>query len=201
VWALSGGQVPLALGVLQILCLDLLTDQLPALALSAEPASTTLSNRAPGRVRLLDRALLLRAFAVFGPIEALVSLSAFVAVLLEFGWVPGSGAPASEVLATASGSAFAAVVIGQSATALACRSSRLPALRVRISTNPALLGALFASWAIVALLLGVPPLARLLGHSVPSTLGIAIAACAFPAVLLGDWGLKRWRTGARAQFA
>src|SRR5215471_5247932 len=37
VWALSGGRFPLALGVLQILCLDLLTDQLPALALSSEP--------------------------------------------------------------------------------------------------------------------------------------------------------------------
>src|SRR6188768_4216963 len=38
-WALSGGRIPLALGVLQILCLDLLTDQLPALALGGEPAS------------------------------------------------------------------------------------------------------------------------------------------------------------------
>ena len=37
VWALSGGRFPLALGVLQILCLDIGTDLLPALALGAEP--------------------------------------------------------------------------------------------------------------------------------------------------------------------
>ena len=37
VWALSGGRFPLALGVLQILALDIGTDLLPALALGAEP--------------------------------------------------------------------------------------------------------------------------------------------------------------------
>ena len=37
VWALSGGAFPLALGVLQVLCLDVVTDQIPALALGIEP--------------------------------------------------------------------------------------------------------------------------------------------------------------------
>ena len=37
VWALSGGRFPLAIGVLQILALDIGTDLLPALALGAEP--------------------------------------------------------------------------------------------------------------------------------------------------------------------
>ncbi len=39
VWALSGGRFPLALGVLQILFLDIGTDLLPALALGNEPPS------------------------------------------------------------------------------------------------------------------------------------------------------------------
>ena len=37
VWAMSGGRFPLALGVLQILALDIGTDTLPAVALGAEP--------------------------------------------------------------------------------------------------------------------------------------------------------------------
>ena len=40
VWALSGGRFPLALGVLQILCLDIGTDLLPALALGQRTAGS-----------------------------------------------------------------------------------------------------------------------------------------------------------------
>jgi len=43
VWALSGGRFPLALGVLQILALDLGTDTLSAVALGAEPPPATCS--------------------------------------------------------------------------------------------------------------------------------------------------------------
>ncbi len=41
VWALSGGRFPLAIGVLQVLALDIGTDILPALALGAEPPAPT----------------------------------------------------------------------------------------------------------------------------------------------------------------
>ena len=37
IWALSGGRFPLAIGVLQVLALDIGTDMLPALALGGEP--------------------------------------------------------------------------------------------------------------------------------------------------------------------
>ncbi len=43
VWALSGGRFPLAIGVLQVLALDIGTDILPALALGAEPPGRTSS--------------------------------------------------------------------------------------------------------------------------------------------------------------
>ena len=48
VWALSGGQFPLALGVLQILAIDIGTDTLSAVALGAEPPARHLLERAPG---------------------------------------------------------------------------------------------------------------------------------------------------------
>ncbi len=39
VWALSGGRIPLAIGVPPGLCFDIVTDLLPALALGGEPPS------------------------------------------------------------------------------------------------------------------------------------------------------------------
>ena len=46
-WALSGGRFPLALGVLQVLALDIGTDILPAIALGAEPAGPQILQKPP----------------------------------------------------------------------------------------------------------------------------------------------------------
>jgi len=199
-WALSGGRFPLALGVLQILCLDLLTDQLPALALGAEPPSGHALGEPPHRRRLVDAQLLVRAFGVLGPVEALVEIAVFTTVLMSSGWRPGAGMPDASALAVASGAAFVAIVIGQVATALACRSWSRPGWRVPPRTNPLLFIALLASSIIVGLLVYVPAFARLLGHAPPSAVGLALAALAFPAVLLADAAHKRWmrRAAGRA---
>jgi magnesium-transporting ATPase (P-type) len=192
VWALTGGSFPLALGVLQILCLDLLTDQMPALALGAEPPSARAMSEPPHQRHLVDKALLVRAFAVLGPTEALVALIAFTVTLVGLGWSLGGPLPSAGALAAASGAAFSAIVAGQAATALACRSWSRPGWRTGFGGNRLLVAALLASFAIVALILGVPGLARLLGHAIPPAAGILIAALAFPAVLFADAGHKLW---------
>ena len=81
VWALSGGRFPLALGVLQILALDIGTDTLSAVALGAEPPGRHLLDGPPVSGRLLNHTVLRRAFGVLGPTEALWSMAAFVALL------------------------------------------------------------------------------------------------------------------------
>jgi len=50
-----------------------------------------------------------------------VEMAAFVVVLLQGGWSWGR-TPSTALLATASGTAFTTVVLGQMATAFACRS-------------------------------------------------------------------------------
>lgn len=195
VWALSGGRLPLALGVLQVLCLDLLTDQAPALALGAQPPGRHVLERGPARTRLLDRTLLGRA-ALLGATEALVSLVAFGAVLYAAGFRPGAAAPAPALVATASGAAFLAVLFGQAATALACRSSSRPAWLVPLRDNHLLLAALGVTWLAGGLMFCVPLFARLLGQAVPSLLGVAIGAGAFPLVLGVDALHKRALAGA-----
>ena len=86
VWAFSGGAVPLALGVLQMLALDIGTDMLPALALGAEPPSPRTCGDPRVPAALVDRRLLRRAFGVLGPVEAAVALGAFLTVLHLGGW-------------------------------------------------------------------------------------------------------------------
>jgi calcium-translocating P-type ATPase len=93
VWALSGGRFPLALGVLQVLALDLGTDVLPALALGAEPVSSRALHRPPHRGHLLDRSVLRRAFGVLGPAEAALEISAFLVAMAAAGWRPGDDFP------------------------------------------------------------------------------------------------------------
>jgi magnesium-transporting ATPase (P-type) len=124
-----------------------------------------------------------------------VELAAFVAVLLELGWRPGHGPPTTPALLAASGAAFLAIVIGQAATALACRSSSRPVWRVPLRNNPLVLGALIVTWAIAAALVLLPGLARLLGHAPPTARGLACAALAFPIVLCAD-SLWKWKQRA-----
>jgi calcium-translocating P-type ATPase len=200
-WAFSGGRFPLALGVLQILCLDLVTDQLPALALGAEPPTSRALEGRPATRHLIDRGLLVRAFGVLGPAESLVQMVAFVAVLLELGWRPGQGPPAPETLAVASGTAFVAIVAGQSAVALVCRSASRPFYRIPWRTNPFLLGAIVTTWILVLALLFVPWLARHLGHAPPTVQGTLLAATAFPVVLLADAARKAWLRRAATERA
>ncbi|HET6949943.1 MAG TPA: cation-transporting P-type ATPase, partial [Acidimicrobiales bacterium] len=74
VWALSGGRFPLALGVLQILALDIGTDTMSAVALGAEPPPAHALDRPPVSGRLLNRTVMARAFGLLGPTEAACSM-------------------------------------------------------------------------------------------------------------------------------
>jgi calcium-translocating P-type ATPase len=189
IWALSGGSFPLALGVLQILFLDIGTDLLPALALGGEQPGKGVMHRPPERRHLMDRALMIRVFAVLGPVEALVEMTAFITVLGMAGWHPG-GPLAGDALLQASGAAFTAVVLGQLANAYACRSATRPPWRLGWLTNPLLVWAVAGELVALGVFIGVPPVARLLGHTVPTPAGWAMALLAVPAVLAADYVQK-----------
>ena len=197
VWALSGGRFPLALGVLQILCLDIGTDLLPALALGAEPPNTRALTRPPMGRHLIDGALLRRVFGVLGPTEALMEMTAFVVALLAAGWRPGQSFPTGHALAAASGAAFAAVVIGQAANAFACRSATRWPGALGWAGNRLLLGAVAVELALLAGFLLIPPVASILDHAAPPAAGLAVAILTAPALLVADAAHKRARAGRR----
>ena len=193
VWALSGGRFPLAIGVLQILALDIGTDILPALALGAEQPAPDALDRPPIRHHLLGRRLFSRAFGVLGPVEAAIEMAAFLAVFLVAGWRPGDAFPGGDTLLAASGAAFTAVVLGQAANAFACRSTVSPPWRIGWTTNRLLVGAVVAELAMLGCFLFVPPIADLLDQAPPTLAGFAVALLAIPAVLAADAGHKAVR--------
>ena len=199
IWALSGSRIPLALGVLQILALDLGTDTLSATALGAEPAHHQAWEERPSSGRLLDRKVAFRAFGLLGPIEALTEMAAFFAVFIAVGWRPGQSFPAG-ALAAASGAAFATVVLAQTANAFACRSATRPAWRIPLFSNRLLIGAALVELTIAAVFLLVPSVATLLGHEAPSGTGWTVALAAIPLLLIVDGLHKTIRRLWQAQL-
>ncbi len=191
IWALSGGRFPLAIGVLQVLALDIGTDMLPALALGAEPPRPGLLDRPPITGRLMDRHVLRRAFGVLGPVEALVEMVAFITVLLAAGWSLGSPVAADGIVLAASGAAFSAVVLGQLATAVACRSTTRTVRQVGLRDNRLLLGAMAVELGLLSVFLFWQPIADLLDHEPPTLLGLGVAALAIPAIVVADTIDKR----------
>jgi magnesium-transporting ATPase (P-type) len=201
VWALSGGRFPLAIGVLQVLALDIGTDMLPALALGGEPPRPGLLDRPPITGHLMDRRVLRRALGVLGPIEAIVAMVAFVTVLLAAGWSIGSPVQSVGIVLTASGAAFTAVVLGQMATAVACRSSTRTIKDVGLWGNRLLLVAMAVELGLLSVFLLWRPLADLLEHEPPTLLGLGVAALAIPAIVLADTVDKHLAAGHRARHS
>jgi magnesium-transporting ATPase (P-type) len=192
VWALSGGRIPLALSVMQILVLDLATDTFSAVALGAEPpVAGALTSTTPVRGRLLDRVVAIRAFAIAGPTEAVFEMGAFFASLFAFGWRPGAPFPSGMALAAASGAAFVVVVLAQTANAFACRSSTLPPWRIGWLTNRMLLLGGSIELVLAAAFLLWPALGEPLDHRPPPVIGWVIAVASMPALLLIDASFKR----------
>jgi magnesium-transporting ATPase (P-type) len=198
IWALSGNRIPLALGVLQILALDLGTDTLSATALGAEPPHRDVAEARPSSGRLLDRRVAWRAFGLLGPVEAAAAMTAFFAVFLAAGWRPGQDFPEG-ALAAASGATFATVVLAQTANAFACRSSTRPAWRLPPMGNKLLIGAALIELGVAAGFLFIEPVAEILGHEPPPGVGWAIALGSMPLLLIVDAGQKSLRR-ARIQI-
>ena len=110
-------------------------------------------------------------------------MTAFFVSFVAAGWRPGDAFPTGSTLHTASGAAFAAVVLGQVANTFACRSRSEPVWRIPIGTNKLVIVAVGVELAVLGALLWIPPLADLLHQAPPSGAGWAVALLT-PAVLL-----------------
>ena len=76
---LSGGKIPLALTVMQILAIDLGTDMIPALGLGKQRVEAGIMERPPRKMseHLINRQLVLKAFGWYGLLSSIISVIAF----------------------------------------------------------------------------------------------------------------------------
>jgi potassium/sodium efflux P-type ATPase len=173
VWALTAGRVPLAIGVMQVLALDIGTDLLPALALGAERAAEGTMRRPPRPrgARLLNGRILARSFGFLGPVEALISMSMLpIGAALFFGWTPGKSLPnGGTELATLSAMVFASIVMMQMANAFEGRATPESVFSIGPLRNGLLDGAVATELFALLAFVYVPVLADLLGQG-PLTL-------------------------------
>ena len=203
---LSPQVMPLALGVKQILAIDLGTDLFPALALGSENPEPDVMTRPPRRKSqpLIESKLLQRSFLWLGLLEAVLCFLAFYFVnnwldipfLQSLHNVIFSNIPHSQQHNLAITVYYAGVVMAQVGNAFACRTERNRGRFLGWLSNPALLRGIAIEIGILLALVYLPPLAGLFGHvAIPPALWVGLIFYPFIIYSL-DWIRKyviRWR--------
>lgn len=131
-------KIPLPLTILQILAVDLGTDMLPALALGSEKPTPDIMKKPPRHrsERLLNPALISRAYLFLGPLEAVACMFGFFWVLYHGGWSWGEmPEPDSPLYLQATTACLTAIVLSQIANVFACRSFDGSAFRPGFFSN------------------------------------------------------------------
>jgi calcium-translocating P-type ATPase len=173
-FALSGGAIPLPLTVMQLLAIDLLTDTLPALALSREPAELGIMQRPPRQTSegVIRPSLLARAWGFLGVISAVLVLAGFFVVLHDGGWhlhaATGTGTALHHVYLQATTIAWLGIVACQIGTAFAARTDRASLRQTGFTTNPLLLAGIAIELLLAAGVVYLPLLHPIFGTAAPT---------------------------------
>lgn len=184
VFALSGGAVPLPLTVAGILCIDVGTEILPALALGREKPEPGVMSRPP-RPRsegIITRSMLVRSWGVLGGTSAVLVMVGFFAQ-----WRSGTYEQATTMT-------FLGIVSCQIGTAFAARVEHSSLRQVGFLSNRLLLAGIAFEIVFAAFVVVTPGVSTALGMQLPSGICLALLTV-FPVVVLGVDGL--WREGRR----
>ena len=180
---IAGLGIPMA--VVQVLLINVLTDGLPALALSRDPAAPDVMSRPPRRRgEFVSR----RTAAALVGVGVLVGLAGLAAYLI------------GRVIAgdSAQTMAFATVALAELAFVFSCRSAAEASWR--LPRNGYLLGAVGASAAVLAAIVYLPflhePLSTDALGAVEAVVVLALAAVPAAATELAK-ALNRWKDGRR----
>src|SRR5512139_1529059 len=193
-FAFTGGRIPLALNVMQVLSVDLGTDLVPALALGAEPPEAGIMDRPPRKLseHAITPALLVRAYLFLGLIQSAAAMAAFYFLFWRGGYRGmWTGLPSSGPLyRTATAMTLAAVVATQIGNLFAQRTTRASLFRAGLPANRLLWAGIAVEISLLLAIVYLPPLQRLFG-----TAGIPLEGWLFilpfaPALLLADEARK-----------
>jgi magnesium-transporting ATPase (P-type) len=158
-WVLSGGMIPLALTVMQVLAIDLGTDMFPAIGLGAERPEPGVMERQPRSQKepLLNGRVLALALLWYGIIESVASMSAYFFVNWQNGWpaVP-LAAEGTKVYLMASAITLAGVVATQVGAVFACRTDKVSIFKIGFTSNRLVLVGILLELALLTILVYTP---------------------------------------------
>jgi len=166
-FAFSGGRIPLALNVMQVLSIDLGTDLVPALALGAEAPEPGVMDKPPRKLNehVITRALLLRAYPWLGALQSLAAIAAFYFSYWTSGyWGQWMDIPAhGQLYQSATTMTLASVVFTQIGNLFAQRTESLSALQIDFFSNRLVWVGIATELTLLLLLVYIPPLQATFG--------------------------------------
>lgn len=166
-FAFSGGRIPLALNVMQILCVDLGTDMVPALALGCETPEPGVMDKPPRSLteHVITIPLLVRAYLWLGSAQSLAAMAAFYFMYWTQGfWGQWIDLPASgELYRAATTMALGAVVATQMGNVFAHRTERASIFRVGFFSNRLVWVGIATELLLIVLIVYTPFLQQFIG--------------------------------------
>ncbi|BCB26986.1 ATPase [Sulfurimicrobium lacus] len=187
-------KIPLPLTVIQILAVDLGTDMLPALGLGTEKPHAGIMQKPPRArgERLLNRALLLRAYLFLGILEAAAALAAFFWVLHGGGWQYGIKLPHHEALyLQATTATLSAIIVMQVVNVFVCRSDRDSIFSGRFFDNRLILAGVAAEITLI-LLIDYTPWGNALFGTLPIAGEVWLLLIPMALAMLALEELRKW---------
>jgi calcium-translocating P-type ATPase len=202
VYALSGGQIPLPLTVMQILAIDLGTETLPALALGREQEEPGLMDRAPRKAsqNVVDKAMLIRSWGLLGGVSALAVMVLFMATLVSGGWTFGADVSAGALEHTwklATTMSFLGIVSCQIGTAIASRTEHASLREIGLFSNRLLLWGIAFEVTFAAVVVTVPPAQHVFGTVTPAWYQV-LWLLPLPILVWGCDEMWRWTRRSRS---
>jgi Ca2+-transporting ATPase len=186
--------IPLPLGIMQILAVDLGADLLPALGLGSEPPEPGDMARPPRRPtdHLIDLTVT-RRFLFLGLLTAAAGMASYFYVYLLAGWRPGlEMATVGPLYARATTMCYGGIVFAAAGNAMALRTERESLFRVGFFANRLLLAGVAGVALILLALSYVPFLQRLFGTAPLAGQDLLFLLIFPPLMLLADEARKAW---------
>lgn len=181
--------IPLPLTVVLILCIDLGTDILPAIALGTEkPESDVMARKPRSRdERLLTKQLLFMSYGVVGMVQAAAGFFSYFFVLFNGGWQWGQKLAFDNPLYMKAVTAFfASIIICQIADVLICRTRRQSIFSAGIFKNKLLLIGISTEIFLLAIIAYFPYTQEFFGTAPLSILELSLSIPFAILIIIGD---------------
>lgn len=196
VYLFSGGLVPLPMTTMQILTIDLGTDMIPALGLGTEPPEDDIMRQPPRNPneRLLNRAIVLKAFFWYGLLGTAASMLGYFFVNMLNGWpgVPlaGLGNDLDPVYVAATTMTLASIVFAQIGMVWNCRSDTRSVFSIGPFSNTTITIGIAVEIVLILAIINVPILQGVF-HTAPLHGAEYLYLVVIPVVVVGLEELRR----------